>query len=107
MILGLMAEKGLGWAYERVAGPMRRAAVGQPCPRCGVIMGTGRGNPRAATVDHITPRHLGGGFGWENLRVVCLRCNSQLGVMVRTRSARRRGRRRPRVVGPVSTSRAW
>jgi 5-methylcytosine-specific restriction endonuclease McrA len=102
-----MADPGLGWSYERVAGPMRRAAVGQPCPRCRVIMVGGRGKPRSATVDHIVPRHLGGSYGAENLRVMCQSCNSRLGQLVGARSVRR-ARRRRRVFAPLPTaSRRW
>ena len=89
-------------AFERWARPMRAAAVGQACPRCGVTMGSGSANPRGVTVDHIVPLAMGGTHSKENLRVLCRRCNSGLGgKLAQARKAARAARRRPRVPGGV------
>jgi 5-methylcytosine-specific restriction endonuclease McrA len=98
-------EKGRGYAFEKVAGPMRRAAVGAPCPRCRVTMGTGRRNPAAATVDHILPLRLGGTNDVWNLRVVCLSCNCKLGSALGARI--QASRRLPRTIVQARPSRQW
>lgn len=46
------------------------------CQLCGVILKSGRTDPRAANVDHIAPRHTGGGDEDENLRALCRQCNA-------------------------------
>lgn len=96
-------ERGLGWSYERLAGPIRRAAVGRQCPRCGVVMVADRRSRFAATVDHIVPRAEGGLNTPGNLRAVCRRCNCSLGA--RLGQLRRRRARAVRRLG--TPSRVW
>ena len=95
-------ERGLGWDYERIARVIRRAAVGSGCPKCGVVMGTGRSNPAAATVDHKLPRVLGGTNDPENLWAVCRRCNCRSGQVLGMRSPKRLWRAPAGVFGPLS-----
>lgn len=33
----------------------------------------------ALTIDHIIPKHLGGGYSWENLVTACAKCNHHKG----------------------------
>lgn len=61
----------------------RRALLGQPCVYCG--------HP-ADTVEHLTPRALGGTNDRDNLAPACRRCNERRGAALggRLRAARRR-----------------
>ena len=68
------------------------ALYGRQCWRCGAY---------ASTVDHVTPRVLGGGHDLANLRPACSRCNSSTGASVGNRL---RGAWRP---GGWVTSRRW
>lgn len=96
-------ERGLGWDFERHARPLRRAAVGQPCPRCGVVMVPAHlQTSRSVTVDHALPRALGGSNDPSNLRVLCRRCNCGMGGRLGTS----RRVRRARVIRLVTT-RSW
>jgi 5-methylcytosine-specific restriction endonuclease McrA len=55
---------------------------GGRCPLCGQIMTmpgikyTGKKN--MATADHIVPLDDGGNNSYENLRLICFRCNTRL-----------------------------
>ena len=98
------AERGLGWDYQRIATPMRRQAVGRPCPRCGVVMTKQQGRqprPSDATVEHRIPRALGGRNTPDNLEVICRDCNIRPGARMGGLMRSRPGRRRPRLVVPV------
>jgi len=50
------------------------------CQYCGA-------QPRILTLDHVIPRHLGGGHSWQNLVAACMPCN------------RRKGGRTPEMAG--------
>lgn len=108
MTIPSRTARGLGWDYERLAGPMRRQAVGRQCPRCGVTMTRQVGretHPSDATIDHRTPRALGGTNTLDNLVAVCRRCNIRAGARLGglRRAARRRALRRAVAV----SSRSW
>ncbi len=51
-------------------------AVGRPCRHCGVTL-----TARAFGIDHAQPTSRGGGWGLDNLRVVCMRCNEAKGAL--------------------------
>lgn len=71
---GTRKQRGYGeeWQRQRAA-----AIVRQPwCAACMSVQSVD--NP--LTVDHIIPKHRGGGDGPENLQVLCRRCNSKKGV---------------------------
>ena len=78
-------ERGMGWDYQKVAGPIRRAGVGRPCPRCGALMSANRRTRWASTVDHIVPRVFGGSNHPSNLMAVCRLCNFGAGARYRNR----------------------
>lgn len=44
------------------------------CQYCGLVK-----KPSDLTIDHVTPRSLGGDSCWENLVAACKRCNSKKG----------------------------
>ena len=69
------------------------ALYGRACWRCGAY---------ATTVDHVTPRVLGGGHELANLRPCCARCNASTGASVGNRL---RGLRRATYA--LHTSRRW
>lgn len=70
-------------ARERVVA----AAIGHPCPGCGVILT--RANCQA---DHKQARAEGGRNDWTNLRALCAVCNHRRGAQLggRVTAARRR-----------------
>ena len=96
-------ERGLGWDFQKVAGPIRRRGVGSPCPKCGVVMVADYRSRFAATVDHVVPRILGGTNDPSNLVAVCRRCNCRAGQHLST------ARKRARVLRAVQAnpSRQW
>lgn len=104
------------YEYEKVAELIRAAAVGHPCPTCGVIMIRARYAPNAATTDHRIPLALGGTHDPSNLWARCRRCNCGAGasmggrVIAQKKRAgvyrRRLGASKRRRV-PVTTSRRW
>lgn len=51
-------------------------ALELPCPYC-----RGKLTPKAFGLDHATPTSRGGGWGVDNLRVVCMRCNETKGAL--------------------------
>jgi 5-methylcytosine-specific restriction endonuclease McrA len=82
---------------------MRKANIGQPCPRCGVIMVRAALQvSRSVTVDHITPLALGGTNDPWNLRVMCRKCNCGMGGRLGTSRRVRRAR-----IVRLMTSRSW
>lgn len=61
------------------------------CPRCRTGLDWEySGRPNSAEVDHIIPHAQGGTDTIENARILCRRCNQQLGGQM--------NRRRPRPV---------
>ena len=57
--------------YQRRAALNLRAVLardGGACQYCGA---------KAASIDHVTPRALGGAHVWENVVAACLRCNGK------------------------------
>jgi 5-methylcytosine-specific restriction endonuclease McrA len=61
-----------------------RALFGDNCVFCGQTM---LFNPRDsssllyATMEHMTPRSLGGGKTWDNMRLSCRACNNEKKTM--------------------------
>lgn len=50
------------------------------CPLCNTWLDYNRGRrPNSAEADHITPDVLGGTLDIDNGRVICRRCNQELG----------------------------
>jgi 5-methylcytosine-specific restriction endonuclease McrA len=49
------------------------------CEACGYKMNRRHNHPLQATVDHIVPASKGGGDHFDNLRLVCARCNGKKG----------------------------
>lgn len=70
----------LRWA-SRVKHRARRDGVTHcPITGCGVWLDYNRGKrPNSAEADHITPDAIGGTLDVDNGRVICRRCNQQLG----------------------------
>lgn len=104
------------YVYEKVARLIRAAAVGHPCPTCGVIMIRSRYTPNAVTADHRVPLALGGTHDPSNLWARCRRCNCTAGASMGGRVIAQKKRagvyrlrpgakKRRRV--PVSTSKSW
>lgn len=67
------------------------------CQYCGVV-------GRDLTLDHVTPRRMGGPSTWENLVTCCRRCNTKKGDRPLPQSGMhlRRPPRRPRYVPFIS-----
>lgn len=57
--------------------------TGDACSWCGfaVRLDVDQRHARRATVDHLTPRHLGGVNAMTNLAVACAACNETRGDM--------------------------
>ena len=52
---------------------------GWRCVYChAAVVGHGHSNNRA-TIDHVTPQHMGGATSWENCVCACAKCNSKKG----------------------------
>ncbi len=71
-------------AWRIADNPGRDAAVGTPCPLCGVTMTVPSHRPSAVSRDHILPRERGGRFvihgDTRNRRLICVGCNGRLGT---------------------------
>ena len=69
--------------WKRIAKQARAQAIEQHltrCPRCRVGLDWEySGRPNSAEVDHIVPHAQGGPDTLENTRILCRRCNQQLG----------------------------
>ncbi len=51
-------------------------ALARPCPHC-----LGPLTPRNFGIDPARPTSRGGGWGLDNLRVLCMRCNETKGAL--------------------------
>lgn len=59
------------------------------CPRCHVWLEWEHGRkPNSPEADHITPHARGGASSLENTRIICRRCNQQLGGALKKRKPR-------------------
>ncbi len=67
------------------------------CQYCGI-------QSRDLTIDHIVPKHHGGGMHWDNLVACCRRCNTRKGDKMLPQSGMKLARppRRPRYVPYIS-----
>ncbi|HEY8604713.1 HNH endonuclease signature motif containing protein [Tsuneonella suprasediminis] len=66
---GTRAQRGYGWAWEKL-----RARILKAEPLCRACRKEGRATV-ATTVDHITPKHKGGTDDEENLQSLCDPCH--------------------------------
>ena len=88
-----MATSRTGTAtWKRVRDQARANALDQGltrCPRCRTGLDWEySGRPNSAEVDHITPHIQGGADTIENTRIICRRCNQQLGGALNKRKPR-------------------
>ena len=88
-----MATSRTGTAtWKRIAAEARATALDQGltrCPRCRVGLDWEySGRPNSAEVDHVKPHALGGADTIENTRIICRKCNQQLGGAVNRRKPR-------------------
>lgn len=61
------------------------------CPRCGIALDFERSKqPNSPEADHIQEHALGGQDKMDNLRVICRRCNQQLGGKLGGKRAQQR-----------------
>lgn len=75
------------------------------CPRCGMWLDYNRSlRPNSAEADHILAHADGGKLTLDNGRVMCRRCNQQLGA--ETAQRRREARRQPQRVTNIDFRRA-
>lgn len=79
---GTRSQRGYGWAWEQL-----RAKVLKREPLCRMCRAAGRA-VIATTVDHITPKQLGGSDDEGNLQPLCKACHA-----VKTAKEGRRARR--------------
>ena len=88
-----MATSRTGTAqWKRIAAQARADALDRGLTRCPLCR-TGldweySGRPNSAEVDHIKPHAAGGADAIENTRILCRRCNQQLGGALRRRTPR-------------------
>lgn len=91
----------LRWAAE-VKYRARRDGI-EHCPRCNVWLDYNRGKrPNSAEADHITAHTNGGRETKENGRVLCRRCNQQLGAKVANENKRKRQGKLPQNVTNIN-----
>lgn len=88
-----MASSRTGTAkWMRVRDQARAQAIEQGvtnCPRCRVRLDWQySGRPNSAEVDHVLPHAQGGQDTITNTRILCRRCNQQLGGMMGKRTPR-------------------
>jgi 5-methylcytosine-specific restriction endonuclease McrA len=78
-------------AYRRARTAVVAAAIGSPCPGCGVLLTAAN-----CQADHVIPRAMGGPSSPSNLRPLCSSCNLRRGSQLggRVTSARRAARKR-------------
>lgn len=80
-------------SWKRIAQKVRATALDQgltKCPRCKVQLDWEYSRrPNSAEVDHVIAHALGGQDSIENSRILCRRCNQQLGGQVKQEQARR------------------
>ena len=69
------------WSYKWISNPVRNsirykvlADGGNRCALCGISA-----NERPSDVDHIIPSSMGGSSSYENLQVLCSKCNRAKG----------------------------
>jgi 5-methylcytosine-specific restriction endonuclease McrA len=74
--------------WQRIRAEMIASVL--QCPRCGCWLDrTGPRGPATPTVDHIVPLKLGGSaYARDNLRVLCMSCNSTAGGGLRRATPR-------------------
>ena len=80
--------------WKNIVKQVRANAIDQGqtrCPRCRVGLDWEYSlRPNSAEVDHVVPHSQGGADSIENTRILCRKCNQELGGML--------NRRRPRPV---------
>jgi hypothetical protein len=85
MVRGFGEIKMLGIAVKIARNIHMRCTLAEAqnwkCCWCGTHCIPEPGHSNSATIEHVTPRSLGGSDEWENLAMACAHCNHRRGVL--------------------------